>query len=139
MRLVTRGVLLGVVLVAGAAQAVPERKLEPTFRRLGHIHGYFVTPSGEGLNGLVALCTPDGRTISLHHTTAMRKGRFDIDNLFSGQYRLRVVSVGPYPTDLEPPDDMAVVVRPNRVVRPRIVADVGGRRDGRGGVQAFRR
>lgn len=113
------GALLGLVSAAGA---VPEKKTEHTFKDLGHIHGYFINPAGEGLSGVVVLKTASGRVISQHDSHAFRKGRFDIDNLLPGRYRLGIASVGTNILDLDAPDDVEVEVRPDKVERPRLIA-----------------
>lgn len=123
MRFLKGAVLAVAVLgVASAAHAVPEKKLEPTFKNLGHVHGYFLNEAGEGLSGVVALKTTSGRIISLHHTYAQQKGRFDIDNLAPGHYKLGVESCGTNIVALEPPSDVDVEVVAKKVVRPRLVA-----------------
>ena len=113
------GALFGVV---GAASAVPEEKNERTFRDLGHVHGYFINGAGEGLSGVVALKSPSGRVLSLHDSYGHRKGRFDIDNLLPGRYRLGIESPGTNIVNLPVPDDIEIEVLPNRVARPRLVA-----------------
>jgi hypothetical protein len=113
------GALFGVV---GAASAVPEVKTERTFKDFGHVHGYFINAAGEGLNGVVALRSPSGRVLSLHDAYAHRKGRFDIDNLLPGRYRLSIESPGTNIVNLPVPDDIEIEVLPKKVVRPRIVA-----------------
>ena len=122
MRYLGAVLAVGGVLVGGLADAKPEHNPEPSFRKGGHIHGYLITPSGHGLNGVVALCTPDGRKITLHETNGIRRGRFDIDNLFPGRYVLRVDTIGPVVTDLQPPAALEVEVRAGRVSRPHLVA-----------------
>jgi hypothetical protein len=119
-----KGAALAVAVlgVASAAHAVPEKKLEPTFKNLGHVHGYFVNEAGEGLSGVVALKTPSGRILSLHHTYAQQKGRFDIDNLAPGRYKLGVESCGTNIVGLEPPSDVEVEVVSKKVARPHLVA-----------------
>lgn len=113
---------VAVLSAASAAVAVPEHKLEPAFKDLGHIHGYFTNEAGEGLSGMVALKTASGRVISLHHTWAQQKGRFDIDNLLPGRYKLGVECVGTNIVDLEAPADIEIEVLPKKVVRPRLTA-----------------
>lgn len=122
MRLIGAVLATAALCAATVAQAKPEKKLEPTFHDLGHIHGYLVAPSGEGLTGMVSLTTTEGCRISLHNTYSMRKGRFDIDNLLPGRYRLRVETVGAIVTDLEPPAPLEIEVLPNKVIRPRLTA-----------------
>lgn len=119
-----KGALLGVAVlgVAGAALAVPEKKTEPTFKNLGHIHGYLINEAGEGLSGLVALKSTSGRILSLHHSYARAKGRFDIDNLLPGRYKLGVESLGTNIVNLEAPADIDIEVLPNKVIRPRLAA-----------------
>jgi hypothetical protein len=122
MRILRTGLLLGVVLAAGGAQAKVEKKQEDTFYRNGHIHGHLVDPAGQGLTGIVVLCTPDGRRIASYETNSYRRGRFDIDNLLPGSYRLHVDTVGAVVSDLAPPDDRVVEVRNGEVSRPRLTA-----------------
>jgi hypothetical protein len=117
--------LAGLLSLGVAAQARIEKKLEPTFKPGGHIHGYLVDQSGRGLTGMLALCTPDGRKLSYHHTEAMRRGRFDIDNLEPGTYRLHVDTLGNSIENLAPPEDVTVEVRRKKIVRPRLVARPG--------------
>ena len=122
MRILGAGLLAAAMLAAGVAQAKPEAKPEPTFRRNGHIHGYLLDAAGRGITGVVTLRTDDGRIISTHSTEAFRRGRFDIDNMFPGDYVLRVESLGTQLTDLKMPEDLPVTVRKNRVIRPRLIA-----------------
>ena len=122
MRYLGAVLAVGATLAAGVVDAKLEHRLEPSFRKGGHIHGYLITPAGQGLSGVVALCTPDGRKMTLHTTNGIRRGRFDMDNLLPGRYLLRVDTIGPFITDLEPPADVEVEVRAGRVSRPHLVA-----------------
>lgn len=122
MRRLGAGVLLGAVLAVGAAQATPEAKLEPAFKKGGHIHGYLITPAGHGLDGIVTLCTVDGKRMTYHETYRMRRGRFDIDNVEPGRYKLHVPTIGPWITDLKPPADLEIEVRRGKVIRPKLIA-----------------
>lgn len=130
MRVITTGLVAGLLVVAGAVAGradFPNARREPSFKPSGAIHGYLVNGAGEGLSGMVALCDADGRVMSEHHTSALRRGRFDIDTLLPGTYTLRVKWVGPYTTDLVPPADMQVTVRAKHVERPHLVARTGPR------------
>jgi hypothetical protein len=126
MRALRMGLMVGLVLVAGVAQAKIEARREPTFKRDGHIHGYLLDPAGRGLTGVVALTTADGCRISLHETDSHRRGRFDIDNVFPGRYKVQVESLGTVLGDLESPAPVEVEVRAGRVSRPRLIAECEG-------------
>jgi hypothetical protein len=130
MNALRAGLIAGALLLAAGAHAVPEKKTEPTFKNLGHIHGYLIAPSGQGLRGMVALADESGRTLSLHPSFAIRKGRFDIDNLLPGTYVLRAQTVGPEATDLVPGPPMSVTVKRGTVHRPRLVAQTAPRVSG---------
>ena len=123
MKALGMSLIVGSVLVAGVVQAKPEVRREPTFKRDGHIHGYLLDPAGKGMSGVIALTTADGCRISLHESDSHRRGRFDIDNIFPGRYRLQVESLGTVTTDLVSPDAVEVEVRAGRVSRPRIIAE----------------
>jgi hypothetical protein len=121
MRAWGAGLVAAAVLAAGAAQAKIEKKPEPGFGGSGHIHGYLVTPAGQGITGMVALRTEDGRLIEMYDTAAYRNGRFDIDNLFPGTYRLSVESLGTTLNDMRKPEDKVVKVSESHVSRPKLV------------------
>lgn len=130
MRISIAGALAGITLLASAASAqqfdvTPDR--EPSFPRSGRIHGYLIDPAGQGLRGVVALCTVDGRELEHTHTVAMRRGRFEFDTILPGTYILRTKTVGPVMTDLVPGPDQRVTVVARRVVRPHLTAVPGTR------------
>ena len=122
MRALVAGAILGAIITAGGVQAKPEVKLEKTFKKGGHIHGYLIDPAGHGFYGIVILTTMDGKRISYHETQRLRRGRFDIDNIEPGRYKLHVPTLGPLVTDLQPPADVEVEVKAGKVTRPRLVA-----------------
>jgi hypothetical protein len=123
MRAFTTAALAG--LLVSAANAAPEPinpEREPTFPRSGKIHGYLVDPAGQGLRGIVAICTVDGRELDSTHSVQQRRGRFEFDAILPGTYILRVKTVGPVTSDLAPAADQQVTVRSRRVERPHLVA-----------------
>lgn len=122
MRALVAGAILGAMVTVGSAQAKPEVKLEKAFKKGGHIHGYLVDPAGHGFYGIVVLTTMDGKRISYHETARLKRGRFDIDNIEPGRYKLHVPTIGPLVTDLQPPADMEVEVVAGKIIRPRLVA-----------------
>ena len=126
MKALATSLMVGMVLVAGVVQAREARPEIVGELRDGHIHGYLLDPSGKGMTGVIALTTADGCRISLHESNSFRRGRFDIDNIFPGRYRLQVESLGTVLTDLVPPDPVEVEVRGGRVSRPRIIAACNG-------------
>lgn len=122
MRALVAGAILGAIVTVSGAQAEPEVKHEKAFKKGGHIHGYLIDPAGHGFYGVVVLTTMDGKRISYHETQRMRRGRFDIDNVEPGRYKLHVPTLGPLVTDLQPPADMEVEVTAGKVIRPRLIA-----------------
>lgn len=122
MRALVAGAILGILVTVSGAQARPEKKLEGAFKKGGHIHGYLVDPAGHGFYGIVILTTMDGRRISYHESARLRRGRFEIDNIEPGRYKLHVSTLGPTITDLRPPADTEVEVVAGKVIRPRLVA-----------------
>lgn len=125
MRAITAGIMAGAILIMGAASADFTGRWEPTFKAGGHIHGYLIDPTGRGLTGIVSLLDAGGRRISQHVTQSIRRGRFDINDLTPGTYRLHVDTVGPTTTDVVPPDDATVTVRAKTVARPHLTAKTG--------------
>jgi len=133
MRVIAAGLLAG-ALVMGAAQAQDKVKLDAVsaprdkrqraagFRADGQIHGYLVTPAGQGLRGMVTLATREGLKLSYHYSHAQSRGRFEIDGLQPGRYQLRVDTLGLELGDLLPPEPIEVEVRSRQVTRPRLVA-----------------
>jgi hypothetical protein len=122
MRMLKAAPLLAVGWLAVAGHAEIEQKLEPPFKELGHIHGYLIAPSGEGLTGVVSLRTMDGKKISLHVSNSNRRGRFDIDNLLPGKYKLEVESLGFNVVGLDTPEPVVVEVTGKKVARPVVTA-----------------
>lgn len=121
MRKLALGLIAGLVLTAAAAHAVPEVKREKTFPPGGHIHGYVVDPAGEGVSGWVALEGLDGCRFRAVFANSYRRGRFDIDNLLPGRYKLRVESIYRPDSDLVPGDAVEVEVKADKVSRPHLV------------------
>jgi len=128
MRAFTTGVLAGLIFAGGAALAADKRaERQPSFPKSGRIHGYLVDSAGQGLRGMVAICSQDGRELEIEHSVALNRGRFEFGPLLPGTYLLRVKTVGPVVTDLVPPPDVRVTVRANQVERPHLVAPGGPR------------
>lgn len=121
VRIALAGAAVAGLLLAAGARAAIETKLEPTFKDLGHIHGYLIAPSGEGLTGVLSLRTAEGKKISLHVSDSTRKGRFDIDNLLPGRYQVQVESQGFNVVGMDDPAPVTVEVVPGKVARPRLV------------------
>jgi hypothetical protein len=123
MRRLLAGVITATTLLtAGASWASHRNEKDPSIAGRGLIRGFLVDPSGRGLRGIVWLCTADGCKISQWDSSVLRYGRFYIDNLNPGRYRLHVDTVGPDINDLVPPEDMEVEVRADHVTRPQLVA-----------------
>lgn len=124
MKKMALGLVAGLVLAAGAAHAVPEVKLETSFPHGGHIHGYLVNPAGQAVSGWVVLETMDGAKLHSYNTDIFRRGRFDIDNLLPGRYRLRaeaIAVVHQVSEDLVPGVTAEVEVKKDHVSRPHLV------------------
>jgi hypothetical protein len=124
MRKVALGLIAGLVLAAGAAHAVPEVKVEKTFPKNGHIHGYMVNEAGVGVAGWVSLETTGGARLRSIYADGFRRGRFDLDNLQPGRYKLRAEAIHPNfetSADLVPGVEVEVEVTDKHVSRPHLM------------------
>jgi hypothetical protein len=117
-----RALVTGLAVAALLATAASARhKEEPTFHGDGQIHGYVLDPAGRGRSAIVSLNTIDGFQISRHNSDILRRGRFDINNLFPGRYLLRVEAVGSTTTDMYGGTEVEVEVIRKRTARPRLI------------------
>ena len=124
MKKMALGLVAGLVLAAGAVHADPEVKLEKSFPHGGHIHGYLVDSAGQAVSGWVVLETVDGARLRSFNSDTFRRGRFDIDNLLPGRYRLRAESLALthlISSDLVPGVSVEVEVKKDHVSRPHLV------------------
>jgi hypothetical protein len=120
------GVVLGAVFLAAAgplAAKGTEERHQDFQKGRGRIRGYLIDPAGNGLRGVVALCTAGGGTLSVHNAFRAEKGEFVIDGIRPGTYRLHIDTLGPETGSLAKPADVEVVVRANQTARPKIVVD----------------
>lgn len=125
MRSLTLGIIATLAVSAVSAQAADrwwEGKREKSFGPTGKIHGYLVDPIDHGITGLVSLRSTSGELIRYIETDSNRQGRFDLDFIPPGRYRLRTDSLGRATANLTPAADLDVEVVANRVVHPHLKA-----------------
>jgi hypothetical protein len=122
MRIRHMAMLLGSLMVAGAANAQLYFESERREPGTGKLVARLVDPAGHGLTGSIWLCTPDGCRISQWHSESFRRGRLEIKNLRPGRYQLRVAALGALINDLVPPPPVEFEARAGKTTRVVITA-----------------
>lgn len=121
------GIAVRLAVVCGAAamllSAVQPVAARGKSVRRGTIHGVLENPAGQGLSGVISLCSRDGAKIHQFATTRHENGHFLLKSILPGKYLLHVDSIAGELTGLDRPRDVEFEVLSGKTVRPRLVAE----------------